>query len=438
MSVFTIGDRIKLANTIDSVTISDKVADGGQGIIYKVDYDEKTYALKWYLKNKVYHSKAFISNLESNIKNGPPCGNEDFTWPLCLTDRNRGSYGYLMDYIPDSYHQFNKLIYDKVKYKNFKTRITAALNIVRCFRDLHRKGYSYQDISGGNVFINNETGEVQICDNDNVAPHGINLGIAGTPGYVAPEVLLGKHRPDTHTDRYSLAVLLFLLLFHSHPLEGKKAVEEINTKSVEKDLYANNPVFIYNPDDQSNRPAAGIHFNIIRLWPIYPDYIREAFIKSFTEGLDFTNRVKRENRVTDEQWRNLFLKLRDEVIECLNCSNEMITSVALKEGKIHCNRCKAVQPTPLWFKVKKHSIALYPGNIIYSTHIHDNDDHKSVIGKVVSKKDNKMAIGLKNLSQNNWLTIGANGIENKVEPNSVIALQKGLHIMVDSIKTVIE
>ena len=56
-----------------------------------------------------------------------------------------------------------------------------------------------------------------ICDNDNVAPYGDNLGIAGKCRYMAPEVVLGKKRPDLHTDRFSLAVVLYLLLFLNHP-----------------------------------------------------------------------------------------------------------------------------------------------------------------------------------------------------------------------------
>ena len=59
-----------------------------------------------------------------------------------------------------------------------------------------------------------------ICDNDNVAPYGSNLGVGGTPGYMAPEVILGQAKPGMDTDLFSLAVILFELFFLSHPLEG--------------------------------------------------------------------------------------------------------------------------------------------------------------------------------------------------------------------------
>lgn len=38
---------------------------------------------------------------------------------------------------------------------------------------LHRHGYSYQDLNDGNFFINPESGDVLICDNDNVMPQGV-------------------------------------------------------------------------------------------------------------------------------------------------------------------------------------------------------------------------------------------------------------------------
>ncbi len=48
--------------------------------------------------------------------------------------------------------------------------INAGLNMVEGFRALHNRGYSYQDLNDGNFFINPQSGDVLICDNDNVAP----------------------------------------------------------------------------------------------------------------------------------------------------------------------------------------------------------------------------------------------------------------------------
>ena len=85
-----------------------------------------------------------------------------------------------------------------------------------------RSGLCYADISFGNVFLEPNSGAVQICDNDNVAIDGAGTGVLGTPYFMAPEVVRGEAVPSVPTDRFSLAVLLFCLLTRHHPLLGAR------------------------------------------------------------------------------------------------------------------------------------------------------------------------------------------------------------------------
>lgn len=52
----------------------------------------------------------------------------------------------------------------------------SALTVKGCWLQLHAQGLCYRDISFGNVFFDHETGEVLICDNDNVAVDGVTKG----------------------------------------------------------------------------------------------------------------------------------------------------------------------------------------------------------------------------------------------------------------------
>ena len=90
------------------------------------------------------------------------------------------------------------------------------------FLQLHAKGLCYRDISQNNVFFDPANGDILICDNDNVAVDGNVTGVLGTARFMAPEVALGKTLPTTQTDLYSLAVLLFYILFNHHPFDGAK------------------------------------------------------------------------------------------------------------------------------------------------------------------------------------------------------------------------
>ncbi|MBC3795459.1 hypothetical protein GH807_00135 [Acetobacterium tundrae] len=418
MNTFEKGTKIKLESG-DSVEVVKKLGDGGQGIVYFVNYKKKPYALKWYYPNKLKNAQQFKENIVNNIKQGPPT--EAFIWPQMITKNQDDSFGYLMDLRPIEYEDFSRFLTAKVKFSSVSAVVNAALNIVNGFRELHRCGYSYQDINDGNFFINPESGEVLICDNDNVAQYGDNLGIAGKCRYMAPEVVLGEKHPSVHTDRYSLAVTLFLLLFVSHPLEGSRTTCPCMTESLEKKFYGSEPVFIFDPENDTNRPVRGIHNNAIKLWPIYPRYIQEAFEKSFGEGL------KKENaRLTETQWQKLFLRLRDETITC-GCGSEVF--VDSEADAIQCMGCGKTIQTPLFLKVKNNQVALYPKSKLYKCHTNiDSDDFKEEMGEVIQSKSNPGLWGLRNSSNTTWYMTTPDGKQKDVRPGGVVQILRGIMI----------
>ena len=104
---------------------------------------------------------------------------------------------------------------------------------------------------------------------------------------MAPEVVRGDDLPSTQTDLFSLAVLLFLILMNHHPLDGRKETEIhcFDLQAMTR-LYGCEPVFIFDPADESNRPLPGYHDNALAYWPIYPRFLQEKFIQSFTAGIE--------------------------------------------------------------------------------------------------------------------------------------------------------
>ena len=165
---------------------------------------------------------------------------------------------------------------------SFDVICRTAFNLTKGYRNLHIAGAKYQDISFGNLFFNPDNGDVLICDNDNVS-YGNSKpgGVLGTPGFMAPEIVRGEARPSRDTDRYSLAVLLFYLFMVNHPLDGK---QEANIKCMDmaarEKLYGTDPIFIFDPDNKTNRPVPGIHDNANIYWPLYPEQLRQLFTKA--------------------------------------------------------------------------------------------------------------------------------------------------------------
>ena len=421
MKEFQKGQRIKTVSG-GELEVIQKLGEGGQGVVYKVNYNGKPLALKWYFGNKLNNADKFYRNIQNNIKQGTPTG--AFLWPLDITEYFEGSFGYLMELRPPEYKDFSLFLLAKVHFANIEALINTALCITNGFRELHNRGYSYQDLNDGNFFVNPKTGDVLICDNDNVAPYGENLGIAGKCRYMAPEVVMGQKRPDSHTDRFSLAVVLYMLLFLNHPLEGKRTMCPCLTEELERKFYGSDPVFVWDPANDANRPVRGVHTNEIKLWPLYPAFVRKTFEKAFSHEVMVGNDTT--HRVIEKEWQEVFTTLRDLTIKC-SCGSE--TFIDPSQQSCRCINCgKSIERPPI-LKVKKYHAALAPGKKLYACHVqYDSDDFKEAKGEVISSRNNPSLLGLRNDSNNTWEAILPNGSSKGYPNGQVIKLGKGIKI----------
>ena len=421
MKEFQKGQRIKTVSG-GELEVIQKLGEGGQGVVYKVNYNGKPLALKWYFGNKLNNADKFYRNIQNNIKQGTPTG--AFLWPLEITEYFEGSFGYLMELRPPEYKDFSLFLLAKVHFANIEALINTALCITNGFRELHNRGYSYQDLNDGNFFVNPKTGDVLICDNDNVAPYGENLGIAGKCRYMAPEVVMGQKRPDSHTDRFSLAVVLYMLLFLNHPLEGKRTMCPCLTEELERKFYGSDPVFVWDPANDANRPVRGVHTNEIKLWPLYPAFVRKTFEKAFSHEVMVGNDTT--HRVIEKEWQEVFTTLRDLTIKC-SCGSE--TFIDPSQQSCRCIDCgKSIERPPI-LKVKKYHAALAPGKKLYACHVqYDSDDFKEAKGEVISSRNNPSLLGLRNDSNNTWEAILPNGSSKGYPNGQVIKLGKGIKI----------
>mgnify|MGYP000295787337 FL=1 len=421
MKEFQKGQRIKTVSG-GELEVIQKLGEGGQGVVYKVNYNGKPLALKWYFGNKLNNADKFYRNIQNNIKQGTPTG--AFLWPLEITEYFEGSFGYLMELRPPEYKDFSLFLLAKVHFANIEALINTALCITNGFRELHNRGYSYQDLNDGNFFVNPKTGDVLICDNDNVAPYGENLGIAGKCRYMAPEVVMGQKRPDSHTDRFSLAVVLYMLLFLNHPLEGKRTMCPCLTEELERKFYGSDPVFVWDPANDANRPVRGVHTNEIKLWPLYPAFVRKTFEKAFSHEVMVGNDTT--HRVIEKEWQEVFTTLRDLTIKC-SCGSE--TFIDPSQQSCRCINCgKSIERPPI-LKVKKYHAALAPGKKLYACHVqYDSDDFKEAKGEVISSRNNPSLLGLRNDSNNTWEAILPNGSSKGYPNGQVIKLGKGIKI----------
>lgn len=395
MSELNIGTSIQLSNGV-TARVKQVIGKGGQGTVYLVEASGKKMALKWYHK---YPGDIFYRNILNNIKDGAPAPN--FIWPLAITTKLNGSFGYVMELRPMGYKDMSQFLLAKAKFSNIYAELNACLQICTAFQKLHIRGLSYQDMNDGNFFINPKTGDVLICDNDNVAPDRTNMGILGKAGYMAPEVVEGVTMPNRYTDYYSLAVCLFILIYMNKPFEGKWHLDCPcdNNPEMAKKLFGFESVFIMDKTNSKNRPVPGIHNNIIRRWNIFPSFLGEAFCKTFS-----TEAIKEPGkRLMDKQWHNILLQVRSMFAKCPNCGKDTFIDILKKDSRcIHCNETINIQV----LKIGRFSIPLVDKQKIYSCMVSSEQDKNLITAEVIKKGG---TIGLRNLSNTIWTVILPDG-----------------------------
>lgn len=400
---------------------------GGQGEVYRADLDGDKVALKWYFPAQATQQQR--DALEILIKKGPPT--DKFLWPNELTDSpDVPGFGYIMPLRAPHY----KSIVDLMKRNaepTFRALATAGMELSHSFLQLHAMGLCYRDISFGNVFFAPDNGEILICDNDNVAVNGKAAGgVLGTPRFMAPEIVRGEKLPSMQTDLFSLAVLLFYMSMVHHPLEGKKEVDIkcLDLPAMNK-LYGTEPIFIFDPQNDSNRPVDGYHDNVLAFWPLYPKFIRDLFTEAFTEGL-----ADPMERVRESEWRAAMIRLRDAIIYCPQCGAENFYDVGKlkasggKPGK--CWDCGSDLMLPPRIRIGDSIVMLNYDTKLYRHHI-DNDhlyDFEKPVAEVNQHPHDPSIWGLRNLDDEKWVITLEDGSIKDVDPGRNVRLAVGTKI----------
>jgi DNA-binding helix-hairpin-helix protein with protein kinase domain len=405
---------------------------GGQGEVYKATMGSSTVALKWYFeKQATLEQRQALRRL---VEQGPPT--RQFLWPLDLvSDPAVPGYGYVMPLREPRYKGLLDLVMRKVE-SNFKALASAGMQLSHNFLELHvTKGSCYRDISFGNVFFEPSTGEVLICDNDNVTADGSSVGgVLGTPDFMAPEVVRGEANPSRATDLFSLAVLFFYMFFNSHPLYGRRLLGirclDLPAKTL---LCGTKPLFIFDPDNRENEAVpleedpegigdAGA--NAVVLWPLYPAFFRDLFIEAFTTGLRDPSR-----RTQESIWRRAMARLRDLVILCAACNHQNLHDPAAPDTK-NCWSCGQKLHRPICLTLGKDAVAISPDTRIFPHHINPQKpfDFSAPVGEVAQHPQNPAIWGLKNMTSAPWNVTMPDGSSRTVDPGRSVSLAPGVKI----------
>ena len=408
-------------------TVETFLGGGGQGEVYRAQLGGKPLALKWYFPEQA--TTAQRHNLDTLIRKGSP--SPAFLWPMELTTATGvPGFGYIMPLREPRYKGIVDLMKRRIE-PSFRSLATAGLQLAQAFLELHAQGLCYRDISFGNVFFDPNTGDIQVCDNDNVAIDGQgSSGVLGTPRFIAPEVVRGEAAPSTQTDLFSLSVLLFYLFHIHHPLEGQQeaSIKCFDLPAMNK-LYGTEPLFIFDPANAANRPVPGLHDNPLAYWPIYPQVLRDRFTRAFTTGLHDPHA-----RIRESEWRAALVQLRDAILYCGHCGAEnFYDGDALRANGGQPGACWSCQKSltlPFRLRLGRDVIMLNHDTQLYPHHVDPQRlyDLSQPVAVIQQHPQNPNLWGLKNLSAVKWVITTTDGTIRDVEPGRSAGLAVGVKI----------
>lgn len=431
--LLTSGQNVNTQLATGDCKVEKFLGSGAQGEVYQASWANQPVALKWYFPQYVQQDLTLRQRIEQIIKFRPP--NDRFLWPIQLAfqPNTDASFGYLMPLREARFKGMADLMTRQIE-PSFRALITAGIELAESYQKLHSDGLCYRDISFGNVFFDPASGEVRICDNDNVDINGATGAIGGTMRFMAPEIVRGEAAPDVQTDLFSLAVLLFYLLFNHHPLEGKResAIRCFDLPAMTK-LYGKEPLFIFDPNDDSNQPVPGEHDNAIAFWAIYPAFLRNLFTRAFTDGIHDP-----QKRVREGEWRSTLIQLRDALLYCPHCQAENFYDVDKLRSTRQPPLCWACQQTiqlpprlrlqhtgEMQIIMLNHDTKLYPYHLDSSQEFTVN---ATPVATVTPHPTNPQIWGLQNLSPNKWVATTSEGNVRDVPPGRSVTLASGTRL----------
>lgn len=426
------GTTLNVGN--EQLTVGDMLGEGGEGQVYAIHNGagDPVYALKWYFTHTAVEQRRH--SLVDLVERGAP--HSRFLWPLGLIDPSAGrdeanpNFGYLMRMRPAGFVSLAKLLALEVPRHEDRV-VQLAFEVAHSFLALHALGLCYRDISFGNVFFDPEAGHALICDNDNAGIDGTSRALVrGTPKFMAPEIVRGEADPTKRTDQYSLAVLLFYLLFVGHPLEGARTEHVLADRAAHFRFYGYDPLFCLDPSNDANRPVPGLHDHVTRLWWSVPSFVRDLFVRCFTAGL-----ADPKARVSDSEWCDAMMRLRDAMFPCPRCG---LMRYEDSSPPTACPNCSDESGPAASIHIAHHRIVVSSLSRITAHHLHHDFDADTTVAAAEAHPTRPDVLGLRNDSQDTWHFHTPDGRVGTVAPSKRVRMVPGMIVEMGSHQARIE
>lgn len=275
--------------------------------------------------------------------------------------------------------------------------LKICLLIARAVRRMHAGGLSHSDLSYKNVLIDPTTGQACLIDIDGlVVPGKFPPDVAGTPDFIAPEVVMTSHLarndparklPSRLTDLHALAVLVYIYLLYRHPLKGDKVHDPDDSARDDQLAMGERAVFIEHPTDPSNRiklqhvrPSELPWKDTAKIpYTITGPYLSELFRRAFIDGLRDPSA-----RPSADEWETALVKTVDLLQPCANASCGQKWFAFDNTTAPKCPFCNTPHRGSLpvlnlysshkagSFRPEQHRLMVYSGQSMFAWHVNRN------------------------------------------------------------------
>ena len=287
-------NEIVFTDDKDQVRLIKKIADGGEGAVYEIDFKDEVA--------KIYNAHSNTKRRFEKLKlmTSKNIAFDGICYPTkLLYNQNNEFVGYLMP--KASGKTLGKSLFIKPLFlKNFpnwkkQDTVELSLTILKKISYLHSKNIILGDINPENILLVSPK-EVYFVDTDSYQIENFPCPV-GTINYTAPEIQ-GRHYPDflrsKGNENFALATLLFMIMIPGKPpysqQGGGDPVKNITTMD-----------FSYPFGDNSNKKTPDGPWRFI--WSHLPYRLKEAFYNTFKSGEKHSDENRRLNA---EQWIEIF------------------------------------------------------------------------------------------------------------------------------------
>jgi DNA-binding helix-hairpin-helix protein with protein kinase domain len=261
------------------------IGRGGQGTVYTCKANPRI-ALK--LLHSTSEAQAEMLRQRMALVKRMDLNGLPIARPIAMLTRPQ--VGYVMEFVAGM-ESMSKLVCPPQELEGVREWYTKSGGLRRRLRVLHRlakvlssvhgRGLVYGDPSPGNVLVSQEgdSDDVYLIDSDNMRYSSRpDKAVLFTPGYGAPELVLGRSGMNSLTDSHAFAVIAFQCITLCHPLLGDTVRD--GPPSMEEAALQGRVPWIDHPNDDRNRCGNGIPRSLV-----LSKLLSATFERTFNTGL---------------------------------------------------------------------------------------------------------------------------------------------------------